>query len=97
MSVEAHRYVGRDFSCEEIAYIRALCSDPATPTREAIARAACEALCWRAQNGALKTMSAKQAVPEPLRECMTMQCPHCEIPAGRLNGWPRRSRGVTNK
>jgi hypothetical protein len=61
VSVEAHRYVGRDFSCEEIAYIRALCSDPATPTREAIARAACEALCWRAQNGALKTMSAKVA------------------------------------
>ena len=61
MSETSLRYVGREFSHAEIAYIRALCSDPATPTREAIARAACEALDWRAQNGALKTMSAKVA------------------------------------
>ena len=61
MSGEVHRYVGRDFSCEEIAYISALCNDPATPTREAIARAACEALCWHAPNGTAKTMSAKVA------------------------------------
>ena len=56
-----HRYVGRDFTDEEIALIEALCTDPATPTREAIARAACEALSWRQHNGRLKTMSAKVA------------------------------------
>jgi predicted nucleic acid-binding protein len=53
-----------------------------------------EAMCLLARAGGIR---AQQAVPEPLRECMTMQCPHCEIPDGRLNGWPRRSRGVTNK
>jgi hypothetical protein len=56
-----HRYVGREVTDEEIAFISALCADPATPTREAIARAACEALGWRAPNGTLKTMSAKVA------------------------------------
>jgi len=49
------------------------------------------------QVAAPELLVPQQAVPEPLRECMTMQCPHCEIPDGRLNGWPRRSRGVTNK
>ena len=56
-----HRYVGRDFTDEEIELIGALCTNSATPTRESIARAACEALSWRAQNGALKIMSAKVA------------------------------------
>jgi len=56
-----HRYAGRDFSDEEIALISGLCTDPATPTREAIARTACEALSWRSHNGRLKTMSAKVA------------------------------------
>lgn len=61
MSAAIHRYVGRDFSDEEVALIAGLCADPATPTREAIARGACEALSWRSANGALKTMSAKVA------------------------------------
>ncbi|EQD69502.1 hypothetical protein B1A_06885, partial [mine drainage metagenome] len=50
-----------DFTGEDVALVAGLCADPATPTREAIARAACEALSWRAPNGALKTMSAKVA------------------------------------
>jgi hypothetical protein len=84
VSVEAHRYVGRDFSCEEIAYISALCADPATPTREAIARAACEALCWRAQNGALKTMSAKVAFLAMHRDgLITLPPPRREHTNGR--------------
>ncbi len=56
-----HRYVGRGFTDDDIALIAGLCADAATPTREAIARAACEALDWRAPNGAPKTMSAKVA------------------------------------
>lgn len=56
-----YRYCGRDFTGEEIEFVSALCTDPATPTREAIARAACEALSWRAPSGAPKTMSAKVA------------------------------------
>ncbi|MHB8295515.1 MAG: Druantia anti-phage system protein DruA [Acidimicrobiales bacterium] len=61
LSATVHRYVGRDFTDQEIALISGMCSDPATPTREAIARAACEALSWRSPNGAPKTMSAKVA------------------------------------
>ncbi len=56
-----HRYVGRDFSDEDVALVAGLCAGPGTPSREAIARAACEALSWRQPNGALKTMSAKVA------------------------------------
>ncbi len=56
-----HRYVGRDFTADDVAVISALCAGPGTPTREAIARAACEAFDWRAPNGKLKTMSAKVA------------------------------------
>jgi hypothetical protein len=63
-----YRYVGRDFTDEEIARIARLCADPATPTREAIARAACDALSWRSPNGALKTMSAKVAFLRMHRE-----------------------------
>lgn len=61
MTATNWRYVGRDFTDREVALVAGLCSDPSTPTREAIARAACEALDWRAHNGALKTMSAKVA------------------------------------
>jgi len=56
-----HRYVGREVTDEEIAFISALCADRATPTREAIARDGGEALGWRAPNGTLETMSAKVA------------------------------------
>jgi hypothetical protein len=61
MSATVWRYVGRDFTDQEVALVAGLCADPSTPTREAIARAACRALDWRAHNGALKTMSAKVA------------------------------------
>jgi len=72
-----YRYVGRDFTDEEIALIARLCADPATPTREAIARAACEALSWRSPNGALKTMSAKVAFLAMHREGLIALPPPC--------------------
>lgn len=85
VSGEAHnRYVGRDFSREEIAYISALCTNPATPTREAIARAACDALSWRAPNGSAKTMSAKVAFLAMHRDgLITLPPPRRENTNGR--------------
>jgi hypothetical protein len=79
-----HRYVGRDFTDDEIALIAKLCADPATPTREAIARAACEALSWRQQNGAPKTMSAKVAFLAMHKDgLITLPAPRRESTNGR--------------
>ncbi|MHB8341447.1 MAG: Druantia anti-phage system protein DruA [Mycobacteriales bacterium] len=80
----AHRYAGRDFSDQELALIAALCTDAATPTREAIARAACAALGWRSENGALKTMSAKVAFLRMHRDgLITLPPPRYEHTNGR--------------
>jgi len=79
-----HRYVGRDFTDEDVALISGLCTDPATPTREAIARAACEALSWRSQNGRPKTMSAKVAFLAMHRDgLITLPPPRGENTNGR--------------
>lgn len=60
--MSTYRYCGRDFSDEEVSLIGSMCQDPATSTREAIARAVCSKLSWRRMDGALKTMSAKVAL-----------------------------------
>lgn len=56
------RYVGRAFSEAEIEVIRAICADPAYPTRASISRAVCRALLWWKPDGRLKDMSARVAL-----------------------------------
>lgn len=57
-----HRYVGRDLSDTDIEMVRSICTDPAFPTRAAIARECCRALGWVGPDGRLKDMSAKVAL-----------------------------------
>jgi len=57
-----HRYVGREFSDEELEAIRAICADPAHPSRYAISVATCDALGWLRANGERKDMSARVAL-----------------------------------
>jgi len=56
------RNLGRDLTDEDLEAIRAICADPAFPTRAAIAREVCRALRWTRPDGALKDMSAKVAL-----------------------------------
>lgn len=56
------RYVGRDFTEAELEVVRALCADPDLPTRNAISRAVCDALCWYKADGGRKDMSARVAL-----------------------------------
>lgn len=56
------RYVGRAFSDAEIEAVRAICADPAYPTRASISRAVCRALRWVKPDGGLKDMSARVAL-----------------------------------
>jgi hypothetical protein len=53
------RYVGRDLTDADLDTIRAICADPAFPTRAAIAREVCRALGWVGVDGKVKDMSAK--------------------------------------
>jgi len=55
------RYLGRDLTDADLDTIRAICADPAFPTRAAIAREVCRALRWTRPDGALKDMSVKVA------------------------------------
>ncbi|MHB8191048.1 MAG: hypothetical protein ACYDHP_11655 [Ferrimicrobium sp.] len=62
------RYMSRDFSDEEIKTIRAICGDPAYPTRAAISRAVCDALSWMRLNNQRKDMSARVALSRMERD-----------------------------
>ncbi|MGH9075645.1 MAG: Druantia anti-phage system protein DruA [Acidimicrobiales bacterium] len=64
----SHRYVGRDFSEEELAAIRGLCADPTYPTRASISRAVCHGLGWKRPDGHLKDMSARVALARMERD-----------------------------
>ena len=57
-----HRYLGRQLTETDLDTVRAICADPALPTRAAIAREVCRALGWVRPDGALKDMSAKVAL-----------------------------------
>ncbi len=57
------RYCGRLFADQDLELLQGLLADRETyPTRAAIARALCEALDWRQDNGRLKDLSARQAL-----------------------------------
>jgi hypothetical protein len=56
------RYCGREFSEEELALIASLSTDPAHPSRAAIARATCHELGWVDALGRPKAMSARVAL-----------------------------------
>jgi len=56
------RYLGRDLTDADLDTIRAICADPAFPTRAAIAREVCRALGWVGVDGKVKDMSAKVAL-----------------------------------
>ncbi len=57
-----HRYVGREFSDEDLEAIRAICADPSYRSRYAISVATCDALGWFRANGERKDMSARVAL-----------------------------------
>jgi hypothetical protein len=56
------RYSGRDFSAEDLAFIRALIADNPTCTRADLSRMACKALGWYKADGGLKEMSCRVAM-----------------------------------
>ena len=53
------RYLGRDFSRREMAWLRALIADHPTLHRSGLAKAFCEYLGWFKADGGLKDMSAR--------------------------------------
>jgi len=56
------RYSGRDFSSEDLAFIRALIADNPTCTRADLSRMTCKALGWYKADGGLKQMSCRVAM-----------------------------------
>ena len=54
------RYCGREFSDDELAYIRRLAAEGTT--RRAISRRVCEEIDWRKPDGGLKEMSCRVAL-----------------------------------
>ena len=56
------RYCGREFSPEEIAWIRQLIEESPETTRAALSRLVCERLQWRKPDGGLKEMSCRVAM-----------------------------------
>jgi len=56
------RYSGRDFSSEDLAFIRALIADNPTCTRADLSRMTCRALGWYKADGGLKQMSCRVAM-----------------------------------
>jgi len=84
------RYVGRELSDTDADTVRAICADPAHPTRAAIAREVCRALAWTRPNGALKDMSAKVALARMAADGLIT------LPAPRTRqGRPRRHLEAT--
>ena len=58
----SHRYCGRSFSADEIAWIRHLIADNPGHTRAELSRLTCKALAWYKTDGGLKDMSARVAM-----------------------------------
>ena len=75
MSGTGGRYCGRDFSAEEIEWIRTIAAKRKPNWhRRAISRAVCEHLNWRKPDGALKDMSARVALLRMHREGVIESC-----------------------
>ena len=56
------RYSGRDFSSEDLAFIRALIADNPSCTRADLSRMTCKVLGWYKADGGLKEMSCRVAM-----------------------------------
>lgn len=85
----AHRYCGRDFSQAEMSLIAELVTDPALPTRAAIARELCGRLGWADAMGRPKAMSARVALLRMERDGLV----RLPLPANANNAngaWPLR-------
>ncbi|HEV2450756.1 MAG TPA: Druantia anti-phage system protein DruA [Streptosporangiaceae bacterium] len=82
-------YCGREFSESELALIASLSTDPAHPTRAAIARATCERLGWVDALGRPKLMSARVALARMAADGLIVLPPPRH--ANNANGtWPLR-------
>ena len=78
------RYCGRDFSEEELTFIRTLISDDPSRNRAVLSRLTCSGLNWLKPDGGLKEMSCRVAMLR-MQEDGLIQLPS-----------PRRSRPQTN-
>ena len=56
------RYSGRDFSAQDLAFIRTLIADNPACTRADLSRMPCQALGWHKADGGLKEMSCRVAM-----------------------------------
>ena len=78
-------YSGRDFSAEELAFIRALIADNPTCTRARLSRLTCEALDWYKADGGLKEMSCRVAMLRMQDDgVIQLPAPRGERPTSRI-------------
>lgn len=89
------RYCGRDFSEQELAWIRQLIADNPTRTRAALARLTCQALAWRKPDGGLKAMSCRVVMLRMQADgLLELPPPRHPRPAIRLAHTARTAPGV---
>ena len=80
------RYCGRDFSVEEMQWIRQIAARRKPGwTRQAISRAVCEHLNWRKPDGGLKDMSARVALLRMHRQGLIELPPPTRLPPARVD------------
>ena len=88
------RYCGRDFTEQELDFIRRLIAENPTLTRAALSRLTCWALHWYKADGGLKEMSCRVVMLRMQEDgLIQLPAPRCKRPESRIRLTPATDPG----